>query len=446
MNNLKKFYLPSILLTCLLFIVTAIFPSSVRADYDAGSVSGSVLCTDGTWCDTYTLSGTDSNPVSPYSASYDCSMQTFGPCYTVTNDDWLYLFVNFCGSDSSISQIISDTNPGGYGAGPKAYYTDLDCTTHEVDNFSVGGRYAYPGSGFSFNFEVGGNNYNNSVIALGYVVENQPPDLVPTNLSPSSTSPAPGQSMTFTADTKNQAGLGGSAGASTTYFGVRYTGSSSWLATQSFSIGSLGPGSSTTSTSSSWNVPSDAGGKSLDFCVIVDFYNNVQENAFGGEANNEACTSFTVQNPSSPPTVDSLNINNAGNTSFGGVSRTSGNLAGSNAVGWNNPINVTLNAHQGSAPIKQYYVLFSPGFEVVYDTASELCGSNYCYNSGGWHPLDLYNGTPIGGTSVQPIQNSSSWQVRFNPSFGNQHITTSGYVKDNNNLCDPSPCGNYKSF
>lgn len=145
--------------------------------------------------------------------------------------------------------------------------------------------------------------------------------------------------------------------------------------------------------------------------------------------------------PASPPTVNSLTINNI-NASSGG---TSGRLSTESGSDTNNPINITLSATPGSTSIKQFQADFSPGFSVAYTTTTgALCpGGNYCVNDGGWKNIGTGYGipNPCFGSSctIEFFQGSATstsvtWQVKFHGNFGSKTMTTSGTVTDTNNL------------
>ena len=192
-----------------------------------------------------------------------------------------------------------------------------------------------------------------------------------------------------------------------------------------------------------------------DYCIhsFIDPNNDMAES---DETNNEETRCFTVTSaptpspspspsPSpQPPTLQSLTVTNAGNTGFAGVSGVTGRQSGADSGSdWFNPISITVNAAQGSALIKEYYVKFTPGFEVAYQTSidsiSGCTSSNHCYYSGGWNSLPTA-GVTSGGVTVKP-NGANSWQAIYAPSFGsNNNISTSAYVKDTNNLCSGGNC------
>lgn len=185
-----------------------------------------------------------------------------------------------------------------------------------------------------------------------------------------------------------------------------------------------------------------------DYCVqsIIDPLNEFAES---NENNNEETRCFTVTSAPTPtplpqpPTLDSLTVTNAGNTGFVGVSGITGRQSGADSGSdWFNPINVTVIVSQGSSAIKEYYVKFTPGFEVAYTTTPGSIGGNctgqWCYNSGGWNSLPP-TGVTSGGVTVFP-NGANSWQAKYAPSFGSNNISTSAYVKDVNNLCSGGSC------
>jgi hypothetical protein len=200
----------------------------------------------------------------------------------------------------------------------------------------------------------------------------------------------------------------------------------------------------TTTTSTSVSIP-NTNQNAITFYYVVSVsptYTTTDSNTI--QVNTPNCVTPPPPPVSQTPPTVSLSITNAGNTGFGGTTATSGNQAGSDGIGWNNPINVSLGGQAfDGATIKEYYVKFAPGFEAAYTTQSGvLCGSTHCINNGSWIPIDP-NGTSVGNIILRP-NGPAGWRVFFNSGFGNQNISTSGYTKDTNNNCSISPCGTYQ--
>lgn len=178
-----------------------------------------------------------------------------------------------------------------------------------------------------------------------------------------------------------------------------------------------------------------------------------------------------------PPTIQSLQVNNSIDTQtngFTGTSRVSGNTSGNNAgKNWLNPMNIKLSVNKGTNAINDYYTSFytaaqpsqanfisqvtnsinsSPanGFMLHYNRVAGPNGTfevwnpnkNGCGNSG-WSPvttlLDItdcsnniyYRITPQATlTDTLATPNVVTWQVRFQPRFGNKTLSTGVYVID----------------
>lgn len=156
-------------------------------------------------------------------------------------------------------------------------------------------------------------------------------------------------------------------------------------------------------------------------------YAVVASNTAGTTTSNN-CPATTNSCAAQPPTA-SITINNAGNTSFGGVDRTSGKKTADSGSDWNNPINVTLAASPApNTSISKYQVDFFPGFTLDYVNNVPHVNGGPCSPScfvGGVRVLTV---TPLGING-----NSANWQVIFGPDFGNRNMTVTGFAVDQNN-------------
>lgn len=160
----------------------------------------------------------------------------------------------------------------------------------------------------------------------------------------------------------------------------------------------------------------------------------------------------SIQVPATPPSCTpptiSLNIDQGlETTTWNGSYGTSGRQTTDAGSNWLNSIYITLNASPQSsgATIKEYYLNFSPGFSLYYDSVNRISKVNEI-NIGGLEDVgyDVFEGGSRSYT-VFPVNppnlNSAKWRVIFRPAFGSRNnISTTGYVKDSNNLCSNNSC------
>lgn len=171
-------------------------------------------------------------------------------------------------------------------------------------------------------------------------------------------------------------------------------------------------------------------------------------------------TSTPVSTPiPTAPTLGTLDIKGNVPTGFLGKTNTVGRLSTQGGKSWNNPITITLNANQGTNPVKEFYVSFftvvatdlddaktkanTPlnGFLLKYDDSTK----KFYYYYGVWKEIIAPEGespdknqfliTP-GACPEYPTPAPTSgptqavFCVTFYPSFGSKVLNASAHVKD----------------